>query len=87
MKSLAFILLLTLQGLLVVAQADTWVATDVLGRKILPEENGIKKDRYVGIFYFIWQGAHGYDRNDGTNSTEGVKEKKTTDTVSPYDIS
>ena len=87
MKSLAFILLLTLQGLLVAAQADTWVATDALGRKILPEEKGIKKDRYVGIFYFIWQGAHGYDRNDGTNSTEGVKDKKTTDTVSPYDIS
>ncbi|TCD00977.1 glycoside hydrolase family 71/99 protein [Pedobacter psychroterrae] len=87
MKSLVLALLLSAQGLVVYAQADTWVATDALGRKVLPEGKGIKKDRYVGIFYFIWQGAHGYDLNNGTNATGGVKDKTPADTISPYDIS
>jgi len=41
--------------------SDTWVAVDALGRK-LPgyEECGSpRKDRFVGIFYFIWHGQHG----------------------------
>jgi hypothetical protein len=40
--------------------SDTWVATDALGRK-LPgfEECGPPRaDRTVGIFYFLWLGAH-----------------------------
>ena len=47
---------------------DTWVATDDLGRKTpTSEETGIvKKDKYVGMFYFLWhQGVNGelYDHN------------------------
>lgn len=41
--------------------ADTWVATDALGRK-LPlggEVRPPQSDRFVGIFYFVWQGYHG----------------------------
>ena len=39
---------------------DTWVATDALGRKLpLAAEVGPPRpDRTVGIFYFLWHGAH-----------------------------
>jgi len=40
--------------------SDTWAATDALGR-VLPnfEQAGPpRKDRYVGLFYFLWSGAH-----------------------------
>ena len=40
--------------------SDTWVTTDALGRK-LPAyaEVGLPRtDRTVGIFYFLWHGAH-----------------------------
>lgn len=39
-------------------QSDTWVATDGLGRK-LPIGKGLRKDRFVGVFYFVWHGFHG----------------------------
>lgn len=70
------------------SQADTWVATDALGRNItVGKEAGIRKDKYVGVFYFIWQGAHGYDEHGkGVRADEGVGQKLPTDTVSPYDI-
>lgn len=40
--------------------SDTWVATDALGRKLptYAEVGPPRKGRYVGIFYFIWHGAH-----------------------------
>ncbi|MBW3635415.1 MAG: hypothetical protein KY445_02980 [Armatimonadetes bacterium] len=41
--------------------SDTWVATDALGRA-LPlggEVRPPQKDKFVGIFYFVWQGHHG----------------------------
>jgi len=40
--------------------SDTWVATDALGRKvpIFPEVPAPRADRTVGIFYFLWHGAH-----------------------------
>lgn len=40
--------------------SDTWVATDALGRRVPPgEEVGPPRpDRTVGIFYFLWHGAH-----------------------------
>lgn len=39
---------------------DTWVATDALGRRLPgPEEVGPPRaDRTVGMFYFLWHGAH-----------------------------
>jgi hypothetical protein len=40
--------------------SDTWVATDGLGRKVpvFPETPAPRADRTVGIFYFLWHGAH-----------------------------
>jgi hypothetical protein len=40
--------------------ADTWVATDALGRTLpTPREVGPPRpDRTVGMFYFLWHGAH-----------------------------
>lgn len=42
-------------------KSDSWTATDALGRKLpgYKECGPVKKDRYVGIFYFIWLGEHG----------------------------
>lgn len=69
--------------------ADTWVATDAIGRSISTGTHGgmIRKDKYVGIFYFIWQGAHGYDKHSSGAPDEGVMQKSPSDTLSPYDIS
>ncbi len=41
--------------------SNDWVATDALGRELPDyEEVGPLKDgKYVGVFYFIWHGAHG----------------------------
>ena len=67
--------------------ADTWVAKDDLGR-ISPINQIQKKDKYVGIFYFIWQGAHGYDEHGkGMRKDEGVIQKSGDEKASPYDIS
>ena len=54
------------------SKADTWVATDALGRTLVTGQrgSGIRKDKYVGIFYFVWQGAHGFDKHGGTT---GIK--------------
>jgi hypothetical protein len=40
--------------------SDTWVATDALGRAVPvhPEVAAPRPDRTVGIFYFLWLGAH-----------------------------
>lgn len=40
--------------------SDTWAATDALGR-VLPaatEAGPPRKDRWVGVFYFLWHGPH-----------------------------
>ncbi|MGB5821106.1 MAG: hypothetical protein WBG90_16595 [Saonia sp.] len=69
--------------------ADTWSATDDLQRK-LPlndETGGLKKDKFVGIFYFTWLGAHGHDQHTKPLPDEGVQPKTASDTLSPYDIS
>ncbi len=49
--------------------ADTWAATDALGRT-LPMGGEVRPpqdDKIVGIFYFVWQGFHGKDEQ-GKNS-------------------
>ncbi|MGQ9524948.1 MAG: hypothetical protein ACUVTZ_08940 [Armatimonadota bacterium] len=40
--------------------SDTWVATDALGRRVPGYEDvgPPRRGRYVGIFYFLWLGAH-----------------------------
>jgi hypothetical protein len=42
-------------------QADTWVATDALGRVVSTYETvgDPRPDRFVGVFYFLWLGEHG----------------------------
>ena len=77
------------QQLISSTKADTWVATDAIGRSlpIATQKGKIRPDKYVGIFYFIWQGAHGYDQHSGGIPGEGVMEKSSSDTISPYDIS
>jgi hypothetical protein len=48
--------------------ADTWVASDGLGRAMptFADTGGVKKDRAVGIFYFLWLGQHGRTVYDNT---------------------
>jgi hypothetical protein len=40
--------------------SDTWVATDALDRRLPTYEQvgPARKDRFVGILYFLWHGAH-----------------------------
>lgn len=40
--------------------SDTWVATDALGRRLptYAEVGPPRKNRFVGLFYFLWHGAH-----------------------------
>ncbi|WP_200979909.1 hypothetical protein [Echinicola sp. 20G] len=40
--------------------SDDWVATDALGRKLptYKEVGGLRKDKFIGVFYYIWHGAH-----------------------------
>ena len=42
--------------------------TDALGRKLSTQSDvgGVQKDKYVGIFYFLWLGAHGTGLYDNT---------------------
>ncbi|MEC3878461.1 hypothetical protein [Parapedobacter sp. 10938] len=70
-------------------QADTWVAIDDRGRPVPAEAHeGIRDGRFVGIFYFLWHGAHGYDTNRSSENSElgEILEKLPSDTVSPYNI-
>ncbi len=68
--------------------ADTWPAIDALGRELplATREGVIRKDRYAGIFYFVWHGAHGYDHDTPARPDEGVQGKGPGDTLSPYNI-
>ncbi|MEJ7559692.1 MAG: hypothetical protein WKF66_15390 [Pedobacter sp.] len=69
------------------SSAGTWYATDGFGRKIDPALYPLEKaGKYVGIFYFVWQGAHGYDQHQAGAADGGVMAKKPSDTLSPYDI-
>ena len=42
-------------------QSDTWEAVDGLNRAVAVGEKapGPRPDRFVGMFYFLWQGQHG----------------------------
>lgn len=41
--------------------SDTWEAVDALGRRlpVNTQTGGPRTDKFVGIFYFLWLGAHG----------------------------
>ncbi|MEG0806756.1 MAG: hypothetical protein RR410_00225 [Alistipes sp.] len=45
----------------------------------------VRRDKKVGIFYFIWQGAHGYDQAGYHNGD--ILPPEASDVNSPYDIS
>lgn len=69
---------------------ELWTAVDALGRRIDGSKNYPSKraNKKVGIFYFIWQGAHGYDKHGrGQRQDEGVILPSEADSISPYDIS
>lgn len=70
------------------SKADTWIAMDDLGRTTSIDNKGgeILKDKFVGMFYFTWQGSHGYD-TPRSQPDQGVLNKLSTDTLSPYDLS
>ncbi|MCQ6562900.1 hypothetical protein NNL21_29935 [Paenibacillus mendelii] len=44
-------------------QSDTWVATDNLGRTVSTNatSGSPRKDKFVGMFYFLWMGYHSND--------------------------
>lgn len=52
---------LTGQALAVDLESDTWAATDGLGRSLpgYEEAGPPRANKTVGIFYFLWLGAHG----------------------------
>ncbi len=50
------------------AISETWVATDALGRSLPTQKTAgePKEDKYVGVFYFLWQGSHGNSLYDNS---------------------
>ncbi|WP_300283703.1 hypothetical protein [uncultured Alistipes sp.] len=63
----------------------SWTAVDALGRTIEPGEHygAPREDKKVGIFYFIWIGAHGYDEHEDHDE---VMPPAPSDVNAPYDI-
>lgn len=73
--------------------SDTWMATDALGRKLpgAEEVGAPRKDRFVGMFYYVWHGAHGYamhsDPEQGPEAGQGVLlPDPVKDALAPFDI-
>ena len=65
---------------------ESLVAIDPAGKEIAFDyRHKTLRDKKVGIFYFIWLGAHGYDVGDYFGGD--IIPPKATDTRSPYDIS
>ena len=65
---------------------ESLVAIDPAGKEIAFDyRHKTLRDKKVGIFYFIWLGAHGYDAGDYFGGD--IIPPKATDTRSPYDIS
>jgi len=69
-------------------QSDTWVAADALGRTLPSgaECGAVRQGRYVGVFYYIWHGAHGYSNEGGAHDQNTVKVPKGEDLTAPFDI-
>jgi hypothetical protein len=69
------------------SMADTWSLPDTAAQfrpSLTPGPP--RPDKYVGLFYFLTSGAHGYDTWRNTLPDEGVMEKEPGDTVSPYNV-
>ena len=74
---------------LVTVDPSSWCAIDGQGNKIDPEtaiypDIAERNNKFVGIFYFIWHGCHGYDKPANYND---VQIPAATDVESPYDLS
>ncbi|MDD3039339.1 hypothetical protein [Bacteroides sp.] len=74
---------------MVIVDPSLWCAIDGQGNKIDPEtaiypDIAERRNKYVGIFYFIWHGCHGYDKPANHND---VQIPTATDVESPYDLS
>lgn len=85
---------LTLNAELWDTYSDTWLATDSLGRELptATEVGKPRKDRAVGLFYYIWNGSHGYDqhndpsREDPLDGQGAPRPNPNVDTESPFVI-
>ena len=57
---------------------DNWVATDALGREVVTFETAgtLKKDKKVGVFYYIWHGYHSKKIYDITKILKSPKGKR-----------
>jgi len=70
--------------------SDTWKATDALGRSLpsLGVAPALRTNKFVGVFYYIWQGVHGYDHGQNPeDDAQDVKMPAPSDINSPYNIS
>ena len=70
--------------------SDTWAGVDALGRELPCESQApaARTNRFVGVFYYIWHGAHGYDRHGGpAGEAQDIQVPGPGDTNSPYNIS
>lgn len=58
--------------------SDQWVATDGLGRDLpsFKEVGPIRKDKIVGVFYYVWQGFHGDEVHDITEILKQPKNER-----------
>ncbi len=66
----------------------SWVAVDGQGNSLDPDTGRYpdvsdRKERTVGIFYFLWHGCHGYDHIEINNQ---VMAPSKSDMKSPFDI-
>ncbi len=71
-------------------RSDTWAGVDALGRELPCEGQApaARTNRFVGVFYYIWQGAHGYDRHAApVGEAQDIHVPGPGDTNSPYNIS
>jgi len=70
--------------------SDTWAGVDALGRELPCEGQApqARTNRFVGVFYYLWQGAHGYDRHQSpAGEAQDIHVPGPADTNSPYNIS
>jgi len=68
---------------------DTWSAVDGLGRAVAMhgEAPAPRVDRFVGVFYYIWHGSHGYDvASNPTDADQGPLAKTDEQYRSPFVI-
>lgn len=54
--------------------ALTLSGTDALGRRVLPSD-GNKEEKYVGMFYFLWCGAHALNKRDINDLLENAPDE------------